>query len=81
VTVSNPVGDVKTLFENYEVGLLADWDPVDFAQKIVYLIENPDLAHQLGENARNVADTIYDWRILIKRLEDFYFSVLDQEGR
>jgi glycosyltransferase involved in cell wall biosynthesis len=79
-TVSNPVGDVKTLFENYEVGLLADWDPVDFAQKIIYLIENPDLADQLGENARNVATTIYDWRILIKRLEGFYYSVLGQEG-
>jgi glycosyltransferase involved in cell wall biosynthesis len=78
-TVSNPVGDIKTLFEDHQVGLLAAWDPADFAQKIIDLIENPDLADQLGDNARKVATTIYDWTILTERLEDFYYSILDQE--
>ncbi|MCG2766800.1 MAG: glycosyltransferase family 4 protein [Anaerolineae bacterium] len=79
-TVSNPVGDVKVLFESQEVGLLAG-DAADFAQKIVFLIENPDVANRLGENARQVAVTTYDWRILIRRLEEFYYGVLDQQAQ
>ena len=31
-TISNPIGDIKTLFENYNVGLLARWEPKDFAE-------------------------------------------------
>ena len=80
-TVSNPVGDIKTLFEKHRIGLLAAWDPADFAQKIVDLLRNQDVARQLGENARRVAVTEYDWRILIGRLEEFYQKVLDMTVR
>jgi glycosyltransferase involved in cell wall biosynthesis len=78
-TVSNPVGDVKSLFEENEIGLLADWDPGDFAEKILYLIEEPGVADRLGKNARRVAVAKYDWQILIGRLEDFYQKVLERE--
>lgn len=78
-TVSNPVGDIKVLFENHDIGLLAAWDPADFAQKIMYLIENPDIANQLGQNARQVAVTRYDWKVLMGRLEEFYYRVLEME--
>ena len=76
-TISNPVGDIKTLFEDYEIGLLAKWDPVDFSQKIIYLIEHPSDAKKFGENARNIAVTVYDWNLLIKWLEDFYYRILN----
>jgi glycosyltransferase involved in cell wall biosynthesis len=75
-TISNPVGDIKTLFENHEIGLLAHWDPEDFAEKIIYLLEHPKTADKLGDNARNLAVTVYDWKILIRRLEEFYYRLL-----
>jgi glycosyltransferase involved in cell wall biosynthesis len=75
-TVTNAVGDIKPLFENYNVGLLAEWDPLDFAQKILYLLENPEIADKLGQQARQVAATEYDWDNLITRLETFYESIL-----
>ncbi len=75
-TISNPVGDIKTLFESHEIGLLAQWDPIDFAAKIIYLIEHPEIADKLGENARDLAVTVYDWKILIRRLEEFYNMLL-----
>lgn len=78
-TVSNPFGDVKPLFENHAVGLLASWDPHDFADKIICLIENPDLAHRLGENARRTAVTEYDWKVIVGKLEAFYNRVLGLE--
>jgi glycosyltransferase involved in cell wall biosynthesis len=78
-TISNPVGDVKLLFENQGVGLLAGWNPVDFAQKIIYLIENPGVADQLGKRARQVAMAEYDWELVTDRLEQFYYRVLDPQ--
>ena len=77
-TVSNPVGDIKTLFERHEIGLLANWDPADFAKKINYLLEHPEEAERIGNNARNVSATIYDWRLMIKKLEDFYYLLPNQ---
>jgi len=56
---------------------LAEWDPVDFAKKIVHLIENPSLAKQFGNEARQLAISKYDWKLLIKDLEAFYFKVLN----
>lgn len=75
-TVSNPVGDVKALFEKHKIGLLAKWDPEDFAQKIIFLLENPNVAQELGQNARRAAVTEYDWKVLIGKMEEFYYKVL-----
>lgn len=74
--ISNPVGDIKTLLESHEIGLLANYDPVDFAEKIIYIIAHPEIEEKLGMNARNVAITIYDWKILVRKLEEFYSTVL-----
>lgn len=76
-TVTNPVGDIKILFDNHKIGLLADWDPVDFSQKIIFLIENPVIANQFGNEARQVAITKYDWQCLVDKLEDFYSKILN----
>jgi glycosyltransferase involved in cell wall biosynthesis len=75
-TVTNAVGDIKPLFEQHNVGLVAEWDPLDFAQKILYLLENPETATRLGQEARQVAATEYDWSSLITRLETFYETTL-----
>ena len=76
--VSNPVGDVKTLFEAHDIGLLAQYDPTDFSDKIAFLIEHPDLARELGANARMAAETEYNWSVLIARLEAFYYGFVRQ---
>ncbi len=77
-TISNPYGDIKNLFDKYQVGLLADWEPHDFAQKIISVLENPSLASQMGKTARWASETKLSWQVLIKRLEEFYFQILDQ---
>lgn len=78
-TVSNPVGDIKILFEKHKIGLLAEWDPEDFARKIIFLIENPDIADQFGRDARKLAITQYHWPLLIDKLEKLYDKVLKVE--
>ena len=79
-TVSNPFGDIKTLFENYPVGLLADFDPVDFSEKIISLLEHPDVSSGLGRDARCVAETHYSWPVLAGNLEKFYYQVLGAQS-
>ena len=76
-TISNPVGDIQKLFERHNVGLLADFEPTDFALKIMSLLENSELAEQIGQNARHVAVTHYDWKILAGKLEAFYYQILE----
>jgi glycosyltransferase involved in cell wall biosynthesis len=75
-TVSNPVGDLQPLFEERKIGLPARWDAGDIAEKVIRLIENPAEAEQLGRNARRLAGTDYDWRILTGTLEEFYHKIL-----
>lgn len=78
-TVTNPVGDIQSLLEQNDIGLLAKWDPCDFANKISCLLESPDLVDRLGENARRVAVTEYDWKVLIEKLESFYYQTVGTE--
>ncbi|MDH4207412.1 MAG: glycosyltransferase family 4 protein [Anaerolineae bacterium] len=79
-TVSNPFGDVRGLFEKHKIGLLANWDSEDFAQKIIFLLEHPDIAGELGRNARRAAATEYNWKLLIRNLEEFYYRILDMSS-
>jgi glycosyltransferase involved in cell wall biosynthesis len=80
-TVANPVGDIKPLFEKYKVGLLAGWDAADFAEKITFLLDHPEISEQMGQTAREVAKNEYDWSILGKTLEAFYYKILDEQQR
>lgn len=75
-TVANPTGDVKTLFDRYRVGLLAQWDPKDVAAQILRLVDDRDLTRELGANARRVALTEHNWDNLVSKLESFYDRVL-----
>jgi glycosyltransferase involved in cell wall biosynthesis len=78
-TISNTVGDIKILFEEHSVGLLAECNPVDFAEKIIFLLSHPDTARQLGKTARKVAVSLYDWKVIAGRLEAFLYKVLELE--
>ncbi|GAP18009.1 hypothetical protein ADN01_14315 [Levilinea saccharolytica] len=73
--VANPVGDVKTLLEEHSIGSLAAWDPADFAAKILQIYQNPDLAAQMGQAARKLAEEKLDWQLLTEQLEDFYLQL------
>lgn len=75
-TVANPVGDIKTLFEKYPVGRLAQWDPVDFSNQIIYLLDHPAESSELGKTGRWVAENVYNWDALGEKLEAFYLKTL-----
>lgn len=77
--VASPVGDVKTIVERYQVGLLAK--PHQFAESIDRLLHNPELRQEMGIAARRAAETTYDWNHLINQLEDFYVHILQMKRK
>ena len=43
-------------------------DPVDLADQVVFLRDNPDVVRRYGENARSLAEREFDRRLLAERL-------------
>jgi len=76
-TVSNPTGDVPALFEQRGVGLLAGETAQEFADAVLRLMGDRELADRMGRDARKTAESEYSWPVLAKALEQFYYSVLN----
>jgi glycosyltransferase involved in cell wall biosynthesis len=62
-TVTNPVGEVETLFRKSHVGVLAAHSDEAFASEIVALLRAHDRRHFLGEISRKVMVQEWDWRV------------------
>ena len=72
--VSNPVGEMKWLISQNDLGLLADEDPDDFAEKILSLLADRSLAERLGNNARKTAVEKLTWLRMTDELERCYME-------
>jgi glycosyltransferase involved in cell wall biosynthesis len=75
-TVSNPVGEVKRLFEEQGVGVLSAADPAAMAAECVALLRDPESARQVGARARMVAEQAFTWEKLVEKLESYYYSII-----
>lgn len=62
-TVTNPVGEVASLFRKSEIGVLAEHSSEAFAQQVVSLLRAPDRRQFLGDTARRVMVEEWDWRV------------------
>lgn len=71
--VATKVSGNVDLITNEVTGLLVPpKDPETLANKILYLIDNPDYGCTLGENARKTVLEKYTWDIVSKRFQDVY---------
>ncbi|MFX1385147.1 MAG: glycosyltransferase family 4 protein [Promethearchaeota archaeon] len=52
--VGNDIGGFTSIISDEKVGSLSSNDPRDLADKIIHLIENPDLASEYGERGINL---------------------------
>jgi glycosyltransferase involved in cell wall biosynthesis len=78
--VSNPVGEVKLLFEDHEVGVLAEETPESMAHAVMRLLDDPGRCAELGRNGLEVAETLLPWTRLVAGLEAWYRDVLRRVG-
>jgi len=77
--VSNPVGDIKRLFEEEQIGRLAAPNPKDFAAAMLELLNNPAECEKLGANARQVAEQRLAWSHLTGQLLEHYTKIVGSE--
>jgi polysaccharide biosynthesis protein PslH len=54
--------------------LIAD-DPITFAQRVLQVLNDDQLAAQLGRNGRALVEQRYSWPSVLRRLEDFLYTV------
>jgi len=78
--VSSSKGAEGLEVESYKNILIAD-NPYDFANKIIWLIENPKEEKILGEGARELVKEKYDWRKIIKGVKDFYRKTKNETNK
>lgn len=66
--VTNPVGAMKSVISENNVGIFSSEDPKDLAEKILFMKKNPIFVKRLGNNARKYAETKLDWDILTDKV-------------
>jgi polysaccharide biosynthesis protein PslH len=44
----------------------------DYATAVVRLLKNPGQRNQLAENGRRLAETRYDWRVVLRKMDEIY---------
>jgi len=74
--VSNPVGEVKRLFEEHGVGVLCAPDAKSMAAEVVTLLRDPESSRRIGAQGRLVAEQCFSWERLVERLEQFYRATI-----
>jgi glycosyltransferase involved in cell wall biosynthesis len=72
-------GQIAEVIRDGENGLLVEPGSVeDLARALLAILENPELQRSLGENARQQAVERHSWQQYIRRLEQIYYSVLEE---
>ncbi|TVQ45909.1 MAG: glycosyltransferase family 1 protein [Gloeocapsa sp. DLM2.Bin57] len=70
---------IPEIVHHQETGLLFPPKDVNqLAQHLIYLLENPPLAKQLGDNAQKLTRELFDAKIMVKQLEDIYLKLLNE---
>jgi glycosyltransferase involved in cell wall biosynthesis len=71
--------DVKLALADGQTGLIVtNADVGQLADRILYLLRNPDVGQRLGQAGQQVVLERFDFGVLARRLEGFYQSVLDR---
>jgi glycosyltransferase involved in cell wall biosynthesis len=71
--VATNTWNVASILNASKCGLLVRPDDVqDFTAKVIRLLNDPDLRHALGKNARSAAERVYSWRLVSNKLREVY---------
>jgi glycosyltransferase involved in cell wall biosynthesis len=71
--------DVKLALTDGETGLIVpNGDVVRLAERVLYLLGNPEVGNRLGQAGQHVVLERFDFGVLAGRLEEFYRGVLER---
>jgi glycosyltransferase involved in cell wall biosynthesis len=75
--ISTNYGEIRNYFKDQENMLLADsYDPDLFAEKMQFVIDQPDVVKKIGIEGKNVAHTIFDYRARANAIDNFLDSLV-----
>lgn len=77
-TVSNAIGEVKWLFGEYDIGLLADETPESMGEALLKLLNDPTTSEAMSQEGRRVAKEVFAWDKQIVKLESWYYHILEE---
>ncbi|MDN5205410.1 glycosyltransferase [Fulvivirgaceae bacterium BMA10] len=74
--VTTNVGEVKNYFEDEQSALIAEnYDEIEFAKKMNFILEHPDRARKIGEGGKTVGLENFDYRIYGEKIKSFVISL------
>ncbi len=71
-----PIPAVSEVISDGVDGYLANQEPQEISKRIIYLLENPSIADQLGMNGYKKVSSRYSWEHLAELTEKVYQTVL-----
>jgi glycosyltransferase involved in cell wall biosynthesis len=74
-------GSGRHLVDGDNALLVEDGNIAAFAAAIDRLIDDPDLAHRLGNNAKRHVQEKNNWETSVRKLEAILFDIVDNPGR
>ena len=76
--ITTEVGEVSNYFnDGVNCMFIPQHNPHIIAEKIMYLLNNPDVSQKIGEEARITASNEFDYKVNGVKLHDFFESVLN----
>ena len=76
--ISTPISDIGTIFNDNEIGVLAEDNPDTFGEAILNILDDKEKQKLLAKRARKYAETELTWKELTRQLENIYLRALSE---
>jgi len=76
--IASRVGGVPDLIENGKTGIIVSpKSAIELKQALLQMIDNPSLKLEMGKRARERMEKEFTWDEICKKLEGFYFEIIE----
>jgi len=77
IAVGSNVGGIPDIIKDNKTGVLVEQkNPKQLAEKIIFILKNPNLKKQLVKNAQAHINRNYSWDVVAKKFERIYLKLL-----
>jgi N-acetyl-alpha-D-glucosaminyl L-malate synthase BshA len=78
--ISTNVGGLPEVNRNGETGITVDVGDIDgFADAILNILSDKELAHKMGENGKEIARTMFSTEVIIPKYVQYYEKILSEK--
>ncbi|MGB9901597.1 glycosyltransferase family 4 protein [Methanothrix sp.] len=72
--IATPAGGIPEAIEDGKNGLLVEPDEVKIAEKVIYLLENKEIAEEIGLIAKKTARDMFSWSVAVDSISKLYIN-------